>query len=420
MPPVPEVAAAWVNIAEALLIGLLIGVQRETDRHEKHAGLRDFIVIGFAGGLCAFVQQVALTVAVLAGLTVLIAVFRWQHPERTGVTTELSAIATFLLAYVAGLHHHPHASPIAVGLAILLVFFLEAKQALDTFVTQTISPEEFNGTLRFLAVILVVYPILPDAAYGPYEFFNPQKIWLFIILVSSISYVGYFFQKFLGAERGLLYTSLLGGLASTTAATSAFAKDCAEDPERHNAYAFAAVLANSVQFPRLLILIVLISPALARAAAPMLLAMTAAGLVVAVLFRRFGAAGTAGPTKMQLRNPFRFLAALEFGLLFAFVRFLTRFATTEFGGQAIYGASFVGGAMDTDAVVLSLPGLIQNQTVTLSTAVAAILIAIAANALVKTGIAFGSRCLPFSRAVLIGFAAMIAAGALAVYGTARS
>jgi uncharacterized membrane protein (DUF4010 family) len=420
MPPVPDIASAWVNIAEALLIGLLIGVQRETDRAEKHAGLRDFLVLGLAGGLCAFVSQIGLTIAVLAGLTVLVAVFRWQHPERTGVTTELSAVATFLLAYVAGLHHHPHASPIAVGLAILLVFFLEAKPALDKFVTQTISSDEFNGTLRFIAVVLVVYPVLPDAAFGPYEFFNPQRIWLFIILVSSISYIGYFFQKFLGSEKGLLYTSVLGGLASTTAATSAFAKDCADDTDRHRMYAFAAVLANSVQFPRLLVLIAIVSPAFARAAAPMLLAMTVAGLAAAVVLRRLGSDGQAEPTKMRLRNPFRFLSALEFGLLFAFVRFITRFATAEFGGQAIFAASFVGGAMDTDAVVLSMPGLIQNQTIPLNAAVTAMLVAIAANAVVKAGIAFNSRCLPFGRSVLFGFAAMIAAGAAILYATTRA
>ena len=417
MPLVSDVAAAWVNIAEALLIGLLIGIQRETDRAEKHAGLRDFLVLGLAGGLCAFVSQIGLTIAVLMGLTVLIALFRWQHPERTGVTTELAAIATFLLAYVAGLHHHPHASPIAVGLAILLVFFLEAKPALDKFVTQTISHEEFNGTLRFLAIILVVYPVLPDVAYGPYDFFNPSKIWLFIILVSSISYIGYFFQKFLGSEKGLLYTSVLGGLASTTAATSAFAKDCADDTSRHRLYAFAAVLANSVQFPRLLILIAIVSPALARASAPMLLAMTVAGLAAAVVLRRLASGGQPEPTQMQLRNPFRFLAALEFGLLFAFVRFLTRYATTEFGGQAIFAASFVGGAMDTDAVVLSMPGLILNQTLALNVAVAAMLVAIAANALIKTGIAFNSRCRPFSLAVAAGFAAMLLTGAAVLYAT---
>jgi len=41
----------YVNVdRSALLIGLLIGVQRETDRAERHAGLRDFLVLGLAGG----------------------------------------------------------------------------------------------------------------------------------------------------------------------------------------------------------------------------------------------------------------------------------------------------------------------------------------------------------------------------------
>ena len=43
---------AWLAMAESLLIGLLVGIEREADSSERHAGLRDFITIGLAGGLC--------------------------------------------------------------------------------------------------------------------------------------------------------------------------------------------------------------------------------------------------------------------------------------------------------------------------------------------------------------------------------
>ena len=84
-------------MAEALLIGLLVGIERESDREERHAGLRDFITIALAGGLCGLLGVAWITAAALLSLTALIIVFRVQTSGRTGITTELAAVATFLL-----------------------------------------------------------------------------------------------------------------------------------------------------------------------------------------------------------------------------------------------------------------------------------------------------------------------------------
>ena len=87
-------------------------------------------------------------------------------------------------------------STAAVAIAIILTLFLEARRRLHRFFRETITEIEFNDTLRFLALIFVIYPILPDRHFGPYGFFQPRHIWMFVILVSSISYAGYFFEKF--------------------------------------------------------------------------------------------------------------------------------------------------------------------------------------------------------------------------------
>ena len=92
-----QISPAWLAMAEALLIGLLLGVEREADQTERHAGLRDFITIALSGGVCGLLGQAWLTGTALIALTGLIAVFRIQTPERTGITTELAAVATFLL-----------------------------------------------------------------------------------------------------------------------------------------------------------------------------------------------------------------------------------------------------------------------------------------------------------------------------------
>ena len=416
MTPYPPPALAWQAMGESLLIGLLIGIQRESDKTERHAGLRDFIIIGLAAGLCGLLQQPWLTVATVAALIVLIGIFRFQHPERTGITTELAAVSTFLLAYLAAIPDIPSSAQISIGLTILLAIFLEAKQPLDDFLTQTITGEEYRGTLRFLALIFIIYPLLPDGAFGPYGFLMPKKIWIFVILVSCINYVGYFLEKFFGGEKGLLLTSVLGGLASTTAATSALSKEVAEEPERRGAYSQAVVLANAVQFPRVLALIVALSPEMAARSVLCFAAMTIAGLLAAWWFGR-GEATTGTGHRIETRNPFQLIPALKFGALFAAMLLMTKWITSVYGSSGVIWASALGGSMDLDSVTISLTDLIKNGSATIAIAQWGVLIALVSNAVIKTIIAFTSHVPGFGRNLALGFTAMFAAGGLVLWLT---
>src|SRR4029077_2336825 len=146
--------------------------------------------------------------AALLSIAALLAVFHFEErATRKGITTELAGIATFVLALLAASAQFHFGKPIAIGTAILIAAFLEAKQRLQHLLRETITETEFNATLAFVTVVLVVYPVLPVGTFGPYMFFSPRQVWMFVILISSISYVGYFLEKFLGAEKGLAYTS---------------------------------------------------------------------------------------------------------------------------------------------------------------------------------------------------------------------
>ena len=72
-------------------------------------------------------------------------------------------------------------------------------------------------------------------------------------------------EKFLGEEEGLFYTSVLGGLTSTTAATLHFARVSKERPEETFGLWRAFVVANTVQFPRTLLIVALVHRELALA-----------------------------------------------------------------------------------------------------------------------------------------------------------
>ena len=414
--PLPPAIETWRSIAEALLIGLLVGAQREAqaDAGENQAGLRDFILVALAGGICALLQSPWLTVATLLSMVALVGILHITAQKRTGITTEIAVVVTFCLGYLTAVPGYPLGAPLAIGVTVVVVALLEAKRALHKLFRETITEREFNDTLRFLAVVFVIYPVLPEGAYGPYQFFEPRQIWLFVILVSSISYLGYFLEKFLGAGRGLDIASLLGGLASTTAATMAFSRSCAEEPDQLTSYWKATVVANAIQFPRVLALLYAINPVLGAASWAPLLAMTLAGLALGLLISRLRSTGD-GQHQMKLGNPFRLMPALKFGVAFTAIMFASKAAVAEFGQRALYWTSAVGGAIDVDSVSVSVADAVRAGTVPVAFGVWMVLLALFSNAIMKTLIALFTAGRSFGWRVLVGFLAMFATGAAALW-----
>jgi len=406
---------AWLAMAEALLIGLLVGVEREADQNERRAGLRDFITVALAGGVCGLLGAAWLTGTALLALTALIVVFRIQTPQRTGITTELAAVATFLLCVLATTPGLPWGAPLGIAVAVIFTLVLETRKILRKFFLQMITEQEFHDTLRFLAVVFVILPILPDVNVGPYGFFNPHRVWVFVILICSMSWLGYFLQKFLGAGQGLRIAGLVGGLASTTASTTALAKECAADPEHPQAYVQAALLSNTVQGPRILVLLMIASPALAMYCLPALAAMTLTGVACAFLLGRGHEENKDASAQMALSNPLRLTPALQFGALFAAIRFFAAFGVTELGSSGVYLTSAVGGSVDADSVVFSMSGLIRENKLGEWPAAMGVIIAIAANFVLKAILAWSTARGVFGRRVTIGFALMTAAAVAGMF-----
>lgn len=414
----PQDLVVWRSVAEALLIGLLVGAQRESSRREdgedeSRPGLRDFMVVAAAGAVCGLQQSAALTAVAGLGVLTILLLSKFRA-AKAGMTTELAGIAVFCLCYVTTSPDFKAGEPTAISIAVIMTLFLEARRRLHKFFRETITEVEFNDTLRFLALIFVIYPVLPNHAYGPYQFFNPRNIWLFVILVSSVSYAGYFLEKFMGATRGLWVTSVLGGLASTTAATSAFAEDVREQPHRLLEYWKAATLANSIQLPRVLILLGVISPPLAAAAALPLSIMMAAGLLLAWLIRPSSRTQAGEQRRIEVRNPFSLGPALRFGALFAGIVFLVKAASAAFGQGALLPMSALGGLLDVDAIVVTAAQMTNAGSAGAPQAAAAILAALLANAVFKTGLAWTAGTPAFALRIAASFLILLAAGGVAL------
>ena len=414
------------ELLKALLVsaslGALLGLERQWSGQRNHpkaetvAGARTFAVWAALGTLCAWIDrghQPGIFLAGFVGMVLLVSLFLYRRVVRDrdiGLTTGAVSLATYLLG---GLIAYGEVKT-SVVVAVSLVVLLASKDWLHKM-SQKFTSADVYQALRFAAVTGIVLPLVPDEPFGPYGAFNPFNIWLMVVLVSGLGFAGYVAVRIFGENRGLAMTGLLGGLASSTATTLAMSRESKERPGLGQVCALAVILACTVMLGRVAVLVGAVSPALLADAAPWLALMAVPALVFAAWswrhFRGEEATGTARPT--EAHNPLSLRVAIQFAILYALIVLLVRWAQDVFGGAGLYIASFFSGLTDLDAISLSLAQLQKAGHLAAGEGTRALVIAAAANALLKAGIAASLGGAAMRRPVLIvlGATAGLAAAA---------
>jgi len=376
-----------LRFAVALALGFLVGLEREGAKIEKKTmvfgGVRTHPMIAMFGFGCAWLSQMGVAFILPAGLLAMIALTSVAYvakirAERFGSTTEFSAILTFVTGALALLVDIWAA--MAVG--VLNTILLSEKSSLETMV-EKLDRVEFLATLKFLLVTLIVLPVIPDQAYTRYQL-NPTHIWEVVILVSTIGFVGYILSKRLGDRVGLWVSGLLGGVVSSTAVTVAVGRAAQTAPSRGRSALQAAILASSVMYLRILVLIAVIGPSLLPYLWWKCLLLSLVGIVLALATPR-RAEDEVPHGAPQLHNPFEITPALIFGALFVVLIVATSVVRDTLGNSGLIALGAVVGVTDIDPFILSLarPG-----GAAADVAVAGMLVAMMSNTIAK-GAYFG-------------------------------
>ena len=249
------------SLAIALAIGLLIGVERgwherKEAEGERAAGLRTHALLGLLGGIWGLIVRgggpgglIALSIVFLV-VTAAMAVFRLREITKQGTfgaTTLVAGMLAFALGAFAVLGSMPAAAAAGVATASLLAL----KGALHGWLERLTWPE-LRATLLLLAMSVILLPILPDRAIGPFEALNPRHLWMLTILLATVSFAGYIAVKVAGERRGIVMTGIAGGLVSSTAVTMTLAKLAREHPVQSRLCLAGMVLASGVMVLRVL------------------------------------------------------------------------------------------------------------------------------------------------------------------------
>lgn len=407
------------DFATALLIGALVGIEREKHKAAEGnlglGGIRTFALIALVGAVSArlsrefgtpwvFVAGLALVAGTL--IAAYLSLTR-SRPGDIGITTEAAGMTVCLLGGMSVLGHPGLAAALGIVTAALLAY----KQPLHGMVGK-INREELYAGLRLLIASFVVLPLLPRRTIDPWGALNPYSLWLLVVLISGLSLAGYIATRWLGTGRGAALTGVSGGFVSSTAVTLSFARRSREAGSAADGDALACgiLLSWAVMFARVVIEVLVVHPPLVGTIALPFAAMGAgAGFVAWWHYRR--AASTAVPVgEVIVRSPFSLTEAVKFALFFAIVLVLFRLVERHAPGQGQLVVAGLAGLTDVDAVTLSMAKYARGGGPE-STAKAAIVIAALSNTLVKCGFAVSLGSPGLRRRVLIGTGVILAAGA---------
>lgn len=394
----------------ALGLGLLVGLQREYDKHEL-AGIRTFTLITLLGAITALLARDFggwIIAAGLIGLAGLLITGNWMAEEGTddagaGQTTEVAALVMFCVgAMLIGGYTVP-----AVVLGGATAVLLHMKDRMEKFVG-SLSASDVRAIFQFVLLSMVILPLLPDETYGPYDVLNPFKVWLMVVLIVAISLSAYVAYRIVGVRAGSVLGGILGGLISSTATTVSYARQSRSHPKLVGTAAFVIVVASTIVLVRVAIEIA----AVARGLLPLLVPPFVAIFVLmaaisAWLYFRLQQS-KAQPTEHS--NPSELKPALIFGGMYALVLLLVAFVKDHFGDTAIYAAALISGLTDVDALTLSVASLFNQDRLPADTSWRAILLATLSNLAFKAGAAGVLGGAALFRIVGIAFGVTIVAG----------
>ncbi len=375
-----------VRFLIALGLGALVGLEREyaqaKDKVKGYGGIRTFPLIALLGAVVGFLSEwytIGAALVAFGAVTVLIIVshyFTALQTGRVGITSEIAGFITFFVGVLCARGDFIIAVPLAVVMTLLLYERIE----LHAFAAH-IKREELYSTIKFAIIALVVLPLIPDVAYGPFGFFNPRAVWIMVVLVSGISFVGYVLTKFIG-KRGMELAGFLGGFVSSTATTLSLIER-GEKTRSGPVALIGMVAANAAMMTKVLILVFLINRSVFFAAiVPFALMMVGSGLIAWLLSMKY----PIHKQEMKLKSPFALRPALTFGLIFSAILFIVNAATFYLNQKGVYVVTFLSGLVDADATVLSALQITGNGFV--DVAANAAVLAVVANTLTKGVLVF--------------------------------
>jgi uncharacterized membrane protein (DUF4010 family) len=375
--------ALWV--ATALAAGVLIGIERgwklkDEKPGSRVAGVRTFSMLGLAGGIAGLIgvlgQPIAASAIAVGAVAIMVIAFSPLLRGHHDSTTAVAALLTIGIGFLAG----SGSAGLAIACAAVAVAILALRTELHGFV-ERLDAQDVKALARYAVIAGAVLPFLPSGHFGPFGAWNPQRLWLVVVIVTGFSFLGYVANRIFGERHGTIATALIGGAYSSTAVTQALSVRLGRE-QKPGAEPAGIALATAVMYLRIPVLVGLLAtralPAVVLLLIPSMIVAWGAGFW---LYRK--APKTDAPSSPG--NPIALLPALGFVLFVAIAAVGAAWAQGRFGQSGIAVLLLIIGSMDVDVAIVTLGGL-PAEAISPLLAAMAICGTVIANMAVKIGI----------------------------------
>lgn len=400
---------SFFALAEALGIGLLIGIEREQSEHttvkDASSGVRTFALASLIGAISMMTGGMPLlAVAVLAVGTFRIVWVVQQGDPTIGLTTSLALVAVVLLGALA-----TETALLAAGVGVIIASLLAAREVIRGFSRTVLTAAELRDGLILGVSILVILPVLPNLNFGPGGALNPRDLFIIVVLVMLIGAAGHIATRVVGVHLGLPVSGFLSGFVSSTATIAALGRRAGEKSDDAKSAAAGATLSSVSSLIQIGIILLALSPAMFAVGLPVLLgAGLAAGLHGAAIFF-LTQRGEIKPAEIGLTSQvFSVKSAVGFAFIVATVMLISALLNDYFGSAAILVTATLAGLVSTNSATVALASLVAVGQISALEGVLPLAAALSANTLVRIWIALRSSEPSFRRTVSGGLVLQLA------------
>lgn len=360
MQILPTELHVFHQILISLGLGLLVGLQREWSESPV-AGIRSFSLITIFGTLIAILSDSFGHWLIGFGIAATTLMLVLSHLSNRRVVDlevhrELVTETAILLMFCCGLLVKTGPVLLAASVAGIVAIILHLKTELHGIVSR-FNREEIRSILQFVLLTLVILPVIPNKAYGPFDFFNPYNVWLMVVLIVGIGLVGYLMHKYFGDKAGVFLCGLFGGLLSSTATTLSYSKKSIEGVKDSTGFsAIVILIAWATLYWRVFLELAITSPDFNSIRIPLIFMSITSIIPLLWTLRK----NKASFSYSQIPpNPSELRTALIFALMYAGVLLASSFLKEKYGNSGLNVLAVIFGITDVDAITLSTGRLVK-------------------------------------------------------------
>lgn len=406
-----------VGLLIATATGLIIGLEREfkaISEKDSFAGIRTYPLIAIVGYITTILASkvgMSLLYVIFPSFVVLLLATYITRSQKghTGITSELAMVITFFTGAFVAYNYIRE----ALAITVITTTLLSLKGKFKSFVGQ-LTQQEIYAFVRFSVLALLILPFLPDENFGPEGLLNPRDIGFVVVVVSSLSFVGYLLIKFIDHRCGILLTAAFGGLFSSTGVAWVFSARSQTDQQHSVSYAAGIILASCIMFLRIGIVTTIFNFQVFKVIVAPCIAMAIVGLVAAGFIVRKQKIVPKDEMIINLGNPVNLVNALGFGLLYVAIVMLVYVGNLMLGSKGLLLSGIISGLADVDAITIAMSDYANNDGM-LRMAVIVILSAVMSNTIVKTMIAVVRGSKETRQYVLRAMGAVVAVGLISIF-----